>query len=167
MKLVKASESVESIQYRLRFIQGQDIFVFSCDENGENVKIINKERHDLYTLLLKNKVVPEVIKCIIHTITNDIVQCGCGQEFEVEDIDNIECFCGAEYTKDGNNFILKETKPERFIIRDREAGNVIEHASSIEEAADIIKEFEEQDKKDGTFVPNFYEIVDLLTLIED
>ena len=168
MKLVKASEFVETIQYRLRFKDdGQNIFEFDCDENGENVKLLNKEMHDMHTLMLKNKAAHEIIKCIVYVMYNDIVKCGCGQEFEVDDDDNIECFCGAEYMKDGKNLILKLKTPERYIIRNRETGNLIVSASSYEEALAILHEFENQDKMEGNFVPHFYEIVYFLTLIKD
>ena len=51
-----------------------------------------------------------------------------------------------------------ETK--RFIVRDSTAGNVIEDFNSLEEAKKCIELFEIQDKKDGIYVPDFYEIYD-------
>jgi len=46
-----------------------------------------------------------------------------------------------------------------YIIQDREAGNEIEECETRKEAEKIILEYEEQDKKEGTYKDNFYEIV--------
>lgn len=49
----------------------------------------------------------------------------------------------------------------RYIIRDRETGRgEIEAFATIEEAKKKIEEYEEQDKADGTYEENFYEIYD-------
>lgn len=48
----------------------------------------------------------------------------------------------------------------KYIIQDREAGNKIEEFNSLEEAEKALAEYEEQDKKDGTYEENFYEIVE-------
>ena len=48
----------------------------------------------------------------------------------------------------------------KYIIRDREAGNAIEWAETIEEAKKIIKEYEKQDKLDNIYEIDFYEIYD-------
>lgn len=45
-----------------------------------------------------------------------------------------------------------------YIIRDREAGNKIAEFSTLEEAIRKLKEYEEDDEKDGTYTPDFYEI---------
>ena len=45
-----------------------------------------------------------------------------------------------------------------YSIIDNEAGNIIEHAETIEQAQQIIAEYEVADKKDGTYTPNFYSI---------
>ena len=45
-----------------------------------------------------------------------------------------------------------------YVIIDNEAGNTIEHAETIEQAQQIIAEYEAADKKDGTYTPNFYAI---------
>ena len=47
-----------------------------------------------------------------------------------------------------------------FKIQDREAGNVIEKGLTYEEAVDLLEKFEEEDKNDGTYTENFYEIVE-------
>ena len=44
----------------------------------------------------------------------------------------------------------------RYLIEDREAGNVIDEFDTIEEASKTLAEFEESDKKEGTYTPDFY-----------
>ena len=48
-----------------------------------------------------------------------------------------------------------------IVIRDREAGNVIEHFNTVEEAQKELERYEEHDRKDGVYVEDFYEIYDL------
>ena len=45
-----------------------------------------------------------------------------------------------------------------YVVRDREAGNVITQFKTMEEAQKEIEKYEEQDKKDGVYVEDFYEI---------
>ena len=45
-----------------------------------------------------------------------------------------------------------------IVISDREAGNVIEHFNTVEAAQNEIERYEAQDKKDGVYVEDFYEI---------
>lgn len=47
---------------------------------------------------------------------------------------------------------------KNYIIQDREAGNFIECFNTLIEAKNKIVEFENQDKKDGIYTPDFYEI---------
>lgn len=47
-----------------------------------------------------------------------------------------------------------------YIIRDREAGNEIERTETWAAAVKLVKAYEEADKRDGTYTPDFYEIVD-------
>lgn len=49
---------------------------------------------------------------------------------------------------------------KRYVIRDREAGNIIEQTDSIIEAVRLIKNYYKQDEKDGNYVEGFYEIYD-------
>jgi hypothetical protein len=56
---------------------------------------------------------------------------------------------------------------KKFIIRDSEAGNFIESFSKLIEAENKIIEFENQDKKDGIYTPNFYEIYYKLNLPDE
>ena len=46
-----------------------------------------------------------------------------------------------------------------FIIRDSEAGNAIEECNSIQEAQNLVIQFEIEYKEAGTYIENFYEIV--------
>lgn len=43
---------------------------------------------------------------------------------------------------------------------DKEAGNKIEAFDTIEEAKKAIIDYEEEDRNDGTYTPDFYDIVD-------
>lgn len=47
-----------------------------------------------------------------------------------------------------------------FKIQDREAGNVIDADLTKEQAEELLRQYEEADKKDGIYTPNFYEIVE-------
>lgn len=49
---------------------------------------------------------------------------------------------------------------KRYIIRDREAGNIIETTNDISEAKNILKKFESEDKAEDIYEENFYEIYD-------
>lgn len=46
----------------------------------------------------------------------------------------------------------------KYILQDREAGNFIDAFDSLEEAEKALSEYEEEDKKDGNYTPDFYEI---------
>ena len=46
-----------------------------------------------------------------------------------------------------------------YIVRDREAGNIIESNLAYSEALSYVQEAERQDKKDGIYEPDFYEVV--------
>lgn len=48
----------------------------------------------------------------------------------------------------------------KIYTADRETGTFIEEVKSIEEALELIKKYEEQDKADGTFTEDFYDVVD-------
>ena len=45
-----------------------------------------------------------------------------------------------------------------YVVRDREAGNVITQFETMGEAQKELEKYEEQDKKDGTYTEDFYEI---------
>ena len=45
-----------------------------------------------------------------------------------------------------------------YVVRDREAGNVITQFETMEEAQKELERYEEQDKKEGTYSEDFYEI---------
>ena len=49
---------------------------------------------------------------------------------------------------------------KKFIIRDKEAGNIIDIFDTEQEAKTELKSYEESDKREGTFTEDFYEIVE-------
>lgn len=53
-----------------------------------------------------------------------------------------------------------EIKMDRYIIRDREAGNKVESFETLVEAQNTLKKYEKDDKKEGIYEENFYEIYD-------
>ena len=49
---------------------------------------------------------------------------------------------------------------DRYIIRDREAGNIIDTGiPTYDDAVRIVQEYEQTDKQENTYTDNFYEIV--------
>lgn len=50
---------------------------------------------------------------------------------------------------------------KKYIIRDREAGNVIDKFDTLSEAEAVMNGYEAHDKEDGIYVKDFYEIVEL------
>ena len=48
----------------------------------------------------------------------------------------------------------------KYYTCDRETWTIIDICDSLEEAKQIIKEYEESDKADGTFTQDFYDIID-------
>lgn len=49
----------------------------------------------------------------------------------------------------------------KYIIRDREAGNFIDEFKTLAEAKNTLEDYEAEDKEDGTYTENFYEIVEV------
>lgn len=52
-------------------------------------------------------------------------------------------------------------KNYKYKIIDKEAGNLISEFKTLEEAQKTLKKYESIDKKDGSFTPDFYEIVEI------
>lgn len=48
-----------------------------------------------------------------------------------------------------------------LVIRDREAGNIIEEVATVEEGKKVIATYEAKDKEDGIYEPDFYEIAEV------
>lgn len=48
-----------------------------------------------------------------------------------------------------------------IVVRDREAGNVIEIVESIEAGKKLIEKYEKDDQKEGIFERNFYEVAEI------
>lgn len=59
--------------------------------------------------------------------------------------------------------IAKAADLKPYVVRDREAGNVIDEFNTFEEAAGTVIEYEDADREDGDYTPNFYEIYNKLT----
>lgn len=53
---------------------------------------------------------------------------------------------------------------KQYIIRDREAGNIIEACGSLNDARKLLSSYEKQDVEDGIYVEDFYEIITMPTL---
>ena len=49
---------------------------------------------------------------------------------------------------------------KRFVVRDKEAGNIIDSFSELLAAQDWVQFSEDWDKKEGTYTPDFYEVYD-------
>ena len=50
---------------------------------------------------------------------------------------------------------------KRYGIQDREAGNLIDVFNTLSEAKMELSRYEESDKEDGIYEPDFYEIVEM------
>lgn len=48
-----------------------------------------------------------------------------------------------------------------IVIRDREAGNIIDEFSTFDEAEKTLEKYENEDKEAGTYEEDFYEIVEI------
>lgn len=60
---------------------------------------------------------------------------------------------------DGQNHKVVWQKPG-YTVRDREAGNIIDRFDTEEEAIAALEEYEDEDRADGTYTEEFYEVVD-------
>ena len=48
----------------------------------------------------------------------------------------------------------------KYYVSDKETGTFIEEVKTIEDGKDLIQQYEESDKADGTYEEDFYDIVD-------
>ena len=53
----------------------------------------------------------------------------------------------------------KKMEEKPYLIISRESGDVIEHSDTVSEAENIIREYETEDKDNGIFSDDFYEII--------
>ena len=51
----------------------------------------------------------------------------------------------------------------RYILRDRQGGNIIDMFDNLESAKNALEEYESADKMDGIYESYFYEIYDTVT----
>lgn len=49
---------------------------------------------------------------------------------------------------------------ERFIVRDREAGNYIDGFNTLDKAIQCVKDFEKEDELENIYTEDFYEVYD-------
>ena len=72
------------------------------------------------------------------------------------------CRCTIAEIEKSNLFVDCKDYDEipRYEIRNRENGDSLEYARTIEDAVKIIEEWERCDEKDGTYSPDSYEIFD-------
>lgn len=54
----------------------------------------------------------------------------------------------------------------KYVVRDREAGNIIEYFTTMEEAEKTLQKYEESDKEQGIYEENFYEVAELPEIIK-
>ena len=54
-----------------------------------------------------------------------------------------------------------KTMKAKFKITDTETGTLIDVADTMKEAKEIVAEYELIDKREGTYTPEFYEIVEI------
>lgn len=50
---------------------------------------------------------------------------------------------------------------KKIVVRDREAGNIIEEVGSIAEGIGLIAKYEAEDLIDGTYEKDFYEVAEI------
>ena len=50
---------------------------------------------------------------------------------------------------------------KKYVIRDRESGNIIESNLTLDEAQKLLSIFESQDEEDDIYEADFYEIVEM------
>ena len=55
------------------------------------------------------------------------------------------------------------TTTKRYAIQDRDTGNILDDYDTLGEAEATLEEFEAEDKRNGVFELNFYEIWDTVT----
>ena len=48
-----------------------------------------------------------------------------------------------------------------IVVRNRECGNVIEEVLDFDEGREVIERFEAEDKAEGTYTPDFYEVAEI------
>lgn len=68
------------------------------------------------------------------------------------DVEDEEC--------DNWNYDTLEFSEKRYAVRDRVAGNVFDNCNTITEARELINQFEYDDKEDGNYEEDYYEIYD-------
>ena len=73
----------------------------------------------------------------------------------------VEAWKTKDYRK--ANVIAKAADLKPFVTRDREAGNVIDEFADLDDAKDAVASYEDEDRKNGDYTVNFYEVYNQLT----
>ena len=83
---------------------------------------------------------------------------------ELENVGLYECSKGSEYNCNFYNLLEEKVNEmeneKKFIVQDKETGTVIEKVESLELAKELIKKYEDEDKKNEIYEEDFYEIYD-------
>lgn len=48
----------------------------------------------------------------------------------------------------------------KIFVADKETGTFIEEVNTVEDGKELIQQYEEADKADGTYIEDFYDVVD-------
>lgn len=93
-------------------------------------------------------------RTLMRTDTDTLVMCEANEQ-------------GYQFIKDNGIDVDTEIKPTpalltfRYKVQDREAGNVIDYFYTKEDADEAVAMYEENDREDGTYTPDFYEVKEL------
>lgn len=72
------------------------------------------------------------------------------------------------YCNQGKVYFVKNvSKMKKFVVRCKENGQIFERFDSKEEAFETIKEFEDEDKKNGDYIEDFYEVAEWSSEVVD
>ena len=95
-------------------------------------------------------------KFYIDILTDEVVVTGVGIYAE-----EIRSFLADYFVEDCKKAMeAEESRLVKFFTADREAGNIIDEFTSLDEAREAIKEYEETDRLNDEYTENFYSIID-------
>ena len=144
--------SDEILEYYFGHMFCDPDLVKSCDTLKEAEVIFDCESAKCTTFMRDLNGNDFIVADIVYVLENEYDEDGelvCSHEPSVN----------MSFVKPFDKYSNKELKEMKIYTADREAGNKIEEFSTIEEAKEAIAAYEEEDKKDGTYTPNFYDIV--------
>ena len=144
--------SDEILEYYFGHMFCDPNLVKSCDTLKEAEVIFDCESAKCTTFMRNLNGNDFIVADIVYVLENEYDEDGelvCSHEPSVN----------MSFVKPFDKYSNKELKAMKIYTADREAGNKIEKFSTIEEAKEAIAAYEEEDRKDGTYTPNFYDIV--------